>query len=151
MAQVNSKTKHQSANAALSHFLNGERFSRLNQPQDVGCQNSSLHSVVSTIQNNYFIPIASEYNDQGVCEYWMEESEIECFYHDREAQRQEMKDEVQLRGVIREGRGVLRLAERLATNSDGLNLLLQELDGKGRFAELVAKAANDCFGGGSAA
>lgn len=151
MAQVNSKTKHQSANSALSHFLNGERFSRLNQPEDVGCQNSSLHSVVSTIQNHYFTPIASEYNDQGVCEYWMESCEVERFYNDREAQRQEMKDEVQLRGVIREGKGVLRLAERLSTNSDGLNLLLQELDGKGRFAELVAKAANDCFGEDDAA
>ncbi len=139
-------TKHQSANAALSHFLNGERFSRLNLPEDVGCQNSSLHSIVSTIQNKYFIPIASDYNAQGVCEYWMEAHEIDRFYNDREEQRQQMKDEVQLRGIIREGKSVLRLAERLATNSDGIQLLLQALDGKGRFAELVAKAANEVYG-----
>lgn len=145
------KTKNQAANAALSHLLKGERFSRLNQPLDVGCQNSSLHSVVSTIQNNYFIPIASEYNSQGVCEYWMEPEEIDRFYHDRESQRQEMKDEVHLKGVVRESKAVIRLAEKLATNSDGLALMIQELDGKGKFAELVIKAANDCFGEGGAA
>lgn len=145
------KTKHQAASAALKHFLNGERFSRLTIPEDVGNTNDSLHSIVSTIQNKYYTPVTSEYNDQGVCEYWMEHDEIDRFYNDRESQREEMRNEVVLRGVIREGKGVLRLAEKLAVNSDGLNLLLQELDGKGRFAELVAKAANDCFGGGSAA
>jgi hypothetical protein len=46
---------------------------------------------------------------------------------------------------------VKRLAEKLAVNSDGLLLVVQELYGKGKFAELVIKAANDSFGQGGAA
>ncbi|WP_040727654.1 hypothetical protein [Thiomicrorhabdus sp. Kp2] len=148
-----SKTQYQTANAALTHLLNGERFSRLNLPQDVGTINSSLHSIISTIQNKYFVPICSEYNIHNVCEYWVEKEEIERFYNDRESQREEMKHEVRLRSIQREAKALLRLAEKLATNSDGLNLVIQELDGKGKFAELVIQAANDSFGknGGDAA
>ena len=146
MATVKPKTKHQASNSALKHFLDGERFSRLNQPEDVGCQNSSLHSIVSTIRNTYFVPISSEYNAQGVCEYWMEQEEINRFYNDRQTQREEMKDEVHLNGIIRESKALLRLAEKLAVNSEGIYLMVNELDGKGRFAELIIKAANDCFG-----
>lgn len=140
------KTKHQAANAALTHLLNGERFSRLNLPADVGTVNSSLHSVISTIQNKYFVPICSEYNVHNVCEYWMDEEEIDRFYNDREAQREEIQHEVHLRSIQREAKGLLRLAEKLAINSDGLNLVIQQLDGKGKFAELVIQAANDSFG-----
>lgn len=147
------KTQHQAANAALTHLLNGERFSRLNLPEDVGTVNSSLHSIISTIQNKYFVPICSEYNVHNVCEYWMEKEEIDRFYNDREAQREEMKYEVHLRSIQRETKALLRLAEKLAINSDGLNLVVQKLEGKGKFAELVIQAANDSFGsnGGDAA
>jgi hypothetical protein len=145
------KTKHQAANAALKHFLNGERFSRLNLPRDVGNPNDSLHSVVSTIQNQYFTPVCSEFNSQGVCEYWMDSGDVERFHTDRESQRDDMKHEVHLKSIVRDAKAVKRLAEKLAVNSDGLLLVVQELYGKGKFAELVIKAANDSFGQGGAA
>lgn len=143
------KTKHEAAKTALKHFLNSESFSRITLPRDVGVENASLHSIVSTIRNTYFVPISSEYNAQGVCEYWMEQEEINRFYNDRQTQREEMKDEVYLNGIIRESKALLRLAEKLAVNSEGIYLMVNELDGKGRFAELIIKAANDCFGQGA--
>ncbi|KTD25448.1 Uncharacterised protein [Legionella lansingensis] len=89
---------------ALKAMLEGARLNR----KDFG--NASLHSWVSTIRNQWFIPVESVYTHDRTCDYYILKEEI-MRYKDpelRPQQRQEIKAEVLRR---RQQKGLKRLEQ----------------------------------------
>ncbi|HAT2075357.1 hypothetical protein [Legionella pneumophila] len=75
---------------ALKALLDGTRLNRKD------FDNASLHSWISTIRNQWFIPVESVYTQDRTCDYYMLKEEIKR-YKDPELrlqQRQEMKAEI---------------------------------------------------------
>ncbi|HAT3974876.1 TPA: hypothetical protein RG395_000044 [Legionella pneumophila] len=75
---------------ALKALLDGARLNRKD------FDNASLHSWISTIRNQWFIPVESVYTQDRTCDYYMLKEEINR-YKDPELrlqQRQEMKAEI---------------------------------------------------------
>lgn len=75
---------------ALKSMLEGKKLNR----KDFG--NASLHSWISTIRNQWFIPVENIYTHDGTCDYYMSWREISRYKDPelRQQQCQEMKAEV---------------------------------------------------------
>lgn len=75
---------------ALKAMLDGKKLNRKD------FSNASLHSWVSTIRNQWFIPVESIYTHDRTCDYYMPWEEISRYKDPelRQQQRQEMKAEV---------------------------------------------------------
>jgi hypothetical protein len=75
---------------ALKAMLDGKKLNR----KDFG--NASLHSWISTIRNQWFIPVESVYTHDRTCDYYMLREEIHRYKDPglRQQQYQEMKVEV---------------------------------------------------------
>ncbi|BCA96094.1 hypothetical protein TUM19329_24550 [Legionella antarctica] len=75
---------------ALKAMLEGKKLNR----KDFG--NASLHSWISTIRNQWFIPVESIYTHDRTCDYYMPWKEINRYKNPelRQEQRQETKAEV---------------------------------------------------------
>jgi hypothetical protein len=75
---------------ALKAMLEGKKLNR----KDFG--NASLHSWVSIIRNQWFIPVESVYTHDRTCDYYMLKEEINRYKDPalRRQQYQEMKAEV---------------------------------------------------------
>ena len=75
---------------ALKAMLEGKKLNR----KDFG--NASLHSWISTIRNQWFIPVESIYTHDRTCDYYMSWEDIKRYKVTelRQQQRQEIKAEV---------------------------------------------------------
>lgn len=75
---------------ALKALLEGKRLNRKD------FYNASLHSWISTIRNQWFIPVESINTHDRTCDYYMPWTEINRYKDPelRQQQRQEMKTEV---------------------------------------------------------
>ena len=101
------------ADTLLRVFLSGAVINRHNcQEYDVGAWNSSVHSLVSTLQNKRFIPIERRQESVGcIADYWMERHEIEAFNdpEQRKAQAERVRRDVLARRFDRDIQRALKL------------------------------------------
>lgn len=78
------------ASMVLKAMLEGRKLNR----KDFG--NASLHSWISTIRNQWFIPVESIYTHDRTCDYYMSWEDINRYKDPelRQQQRQEIKADV---------------------------------------------------------
>ena len=117
-------------------LLSGWRGTRLDIVPLGFRRNDSLHSAVSTLANNHFIPVNREVlnPETGHAEYWMEPSDIHDFHNDRHKQLNQQRKRVFAR---RFHRG-LDVAERMV-----LTLIEHRSFLRARFVETRLKRLAD--------
>lgn len=90
------------ASRCLDLLLKGKILNRKTLDEmDITANNSSLHSLISILRNERFIPIMSHRQEDWTCDYYMTEREIERFHNPilRNQQREHMRSLVERKRI----------------------------------------------------
>lgn len=85
----------------------------------IASNNDSAHSLISTIQNQMYVPVERQRTEDGTCDYFMDEREIKRFQNP--VLRQQQQEEMQEFVLTRRKRKAQLLTERVRTNTPSSN------------------------------
>lgn len=100
------------AQRMLAEMLEGGTVNRHNcENLGIARKNASVHSIASSINNEFDVPVCSELNPEGICDYWMAPEDIRDFKDpDRRVdQAKRQRNQTQAKRFRSRLRGVLRM------------------------------------------
>jgi hypothetical protein len=109
-------------NLILEKLLKGKTLNRKNLEQQM--KNTSLHSVISSLRNEKYIPIESKRQEDSTSDYNMIQEEIMRYKNPelRKQQKLEMREQIQSKRTERMNKQLSNFLNQLQKNNELLDL-----------------------------